>query len=181
MGLRDALRLVDDARPGPEVVLDALAGEPVPAVEEDHAAGGDGLAGLGVDLDAVGFQAHVPLLDLDVALSEEEPLAVQVLNAVSVHGDRGPGLQGEPLTLLAPGQGREKGERDGDHEPDEARSGHGPPPRRCHLSPVPPRVHRRSDAELGNAGILSEAPPTTQRLERRSGPASAPPGLNPAV
>ena len=143
--LGGGLRLVDDAGGRPEVVLDPLAGEPVAAVEQDHAAGRDGLAGLGVDLHAVGLEAHVPLLDLDVPLGEEELLAVQILDAVRVHRDRGAGLEGEPLPLLAPDGTREEGEPRDDHEPEETRTGHGPPPRR---SGSPPGAVRRATVEV---------------------------------
>ena len=107
--LGGALRLVHDAGGRPEVVLDALAGQPVPAVEQDHAAGRDGLAGLRVDLHPVGLQTNVPLLDLDVAHREEELLPIQVLDAVRVDRDGGARLEGEPLPFLAPDETRKKG------------------------------------------------------------------------
>jgi hypothetical protein len=154
------LRLVHDARRRPQVVLDPLAGQPIPAVEQHHPPGRDGLARLGVDLDPVGLQAHVALLDLDVALGDQELLAVQPLDTIGVDGDRGAGLEREALALLALAETetRKEGEREDDYEPDQTECGHGPPPRRS----GPPtrsvrRVHSRSDAELGTAGILSEA------------------------
>ncbi len=118
VGLRGGLRLEDHAGGRSQVVLDPLARQTVASVEEDHPAGGDGLAGLGVDLDPVGLEADVPLLDLDGSLGDQELLPIEVLDAVGVDGDRGPGLQGEPLAFLGLAETGKEGEPQGGYEPD---------------------------------------------------------------
>jgi hypothetical protein len=145
MRLGGGLRLEDDTGGRPEVVLDALAGEAVAPVEQHDPAGGDGLAGLRVDLHPVGFEADVPLLDLDVALGDQEFLSLEVLDAVGVYGDGGPGFQGEPLALLSLTLTGEEGEPQDHDEPDQTECGHGPPPRR---SGPPPRSQDESTVEV---------------------------------
>ena len=53
------LALVDDAGAGLDVEVHPLAGEPLVAVVESDAAGGDGVAGRAVELDPVGEKARL--------------------------------------------------------------------------------------------------------------------------
>ena len=56
--------------------------EPVLAVEEDDLALGDGLAGVAVQLDAIGEQPGRPLGDLDIAGRDEQVVgAAHLLDA----------------------------------------------------------------------------------------------------
>src|SRR5262245_64388156 len=74
--------LVDDAGAGLDVVFDAVAGEPIVAVVEDRAPDRDGVAGLPIDLDAVGDQAALAASDLDVAGGHEQVVRSDLLEAV---------------------------------------------------------------------------------------------------
>jgi hypothetical protein len=64
--------LVDDARPGVEVIVDALADEPVLPVEEDDLALGHCLAGIAIEFDPISEEAAASADDLHVAGGEHE-------------------------------------------------------------------------------------------------------------
>src|SRR5436309_3981376 len=72
------LALVDDARPGIEVVVDALADEAILPVEEDDLALGHRLARIPIELDPIGEEAAASAGDLHIAVasrrSESPPI-----------------------------------------------------------------------------------------------------------
>ena len=101
--------LVDHAGAGLEVVLDAVAGQAVLAVVEDHAPQRGRVARLAVHLDAVGEQARRPARDLDVTRRHDQVVGPRLLEPV---GDdrhvRSGGLHGRDRRRLG---GRRGGTR----------------------------------------------------------------------
>src|SRR3989442_5831134 len=79
---RVRLALIDDTRARLDVVVDALAREPVIAVVEDDPAVSRGVAGRAVDLDPVGEKTCRSPGDLDVAGRHEQVVGPGLLEAV---------------------------------------------------------------------------------------------------
>src|SRR5207245_1504698 len=97
------LALVDDARTGLGVVLDALPGEPVIAVVEDHSPRRHGITGLAVDLDPVGEKARSASGRLDVAARDEQVVGADLLEAV--HHDRDiAAMSLDAVVAMSPGE-----------------------------------------------------------------------------
>ena len=88
--LVDALRNGQLAGAGLDVVVDALAGEAVLAVVEDHVALRGGVAGRAVDLDPVGEEPRRPAGDLDAAGRDRQVVASDLLDAVGEDRDVAP-------------------------------------------------------------------------------------------
>jgi hypothetical protein len=80
------LGLVHDAGATLEVVVDAPAGELVLPVVEHDAALGHGVAGVAIDLDAIGDQPRVAPRDLDVAGGHQQALGPDLLEPIGQHG-----------------------------------------------------------------------------------------------
>ena len=113
--------LVDDARAGLDVVLDALPGEPVIAVVEDHSPRRHGITRLAIDLDAVGEKARSASGHLDVAGRHEQVVGADLLEAVRHDRDfaaRGPDAQ----PTLSPAELRGGRGGDGCEQQEENRS-----------------------------------------------------------
>jgi hypothetical protein len=85
LGLR--IGLIDDAGAGPEVVFDALPGELVLAVVEDHTALGHRLARRAIELHPVGHEACAAAGDLHVAGRDHAVLGADLLQLVGHDGD----------------------------------------------------------------------------------------------
>src|SRR5438132_12747868 len=88
--------LVDDACASLDVVLDALPGEPVIAVVEDHSPRRHGITSPAIDLDAVGEKARRVAGHLAVAGRHEQVVSADLLEAVRQDRDfaaRGPDAQ----------------------------------------------------------------------------------------
>src|SRR5207244_9111454 len=64
--------LVDDARPGIEVVVDALTDKAILPVEEDDLALGHRLARIPIELDPIGEEAAASAGDLHIAGGKQE-------------------------------------------------------------------------------------------------------------
>jgi len=79
--------LIDDAGAGPEVVFDALPGELVLAVVEDHTPLGDRLAGRTIELHPVGHEPRAPPGDLHVARRDHAVVGADLLQLVGHDGD----------------------------------------------------------------------------------------------
>ena len=135
VGRHEGRALVDHPRAGIEVEIDALADEPVLAVEEHRLALGDGLAGGAVDLYAVGDEPASSAGDLDIARGQQEiGVAANLLHAV-----------GDDIGLTrraAQGQGGLLGE--GQAGTGEAPEGHGEAPRPSLEGSARPRRQRPS-------------------------------------
>src|SRR5262249_34537844 len=108
------------------------------AVVEDRAPDRDRVAGLAIDLDAVGEQAALAAGDLDVAGSHQEVVGSDLLEAIGHDGD----LAARRLhALLALGPGEDWGDDRGDAREQETDDGN-PGPR--HESRERPLVREAS-------------------------------------
>src|SRR5216684_3313524 len=96
--------LVDDARAGIEVVVDALADEPVLPVEEDDLALGHRLTRDAIELDPIGDEAAASARDLHIAGGQQEiRIAADLLDAVRDDARLAAALLERQGSLLGPG------------------------------------------------------------------------------